>query len=134
MTREPMKFIPHLIFLLVALFLVGCNSSEEESQAQSLSNEFERLVEKMARKFDELTPSSSDVHKLTTAEVEKLFTYEYKTLELSADAGPKEIETKLAELGADRWDCFYAERVNKALLFYCKRRPKTYLRYIPRVF
>lgn len=83
---------------------------------------------------DKVTEGADSVQKSASEEVGKLFVLEYKVIEYASTEPAESIEAALAALGAERWDCFHVEQRPDALRFYCKRTPKTFLRYIPRVF
>ena len=106
--------------ILILSVFGGCESSSPV--VDSLSSGLDRVLE-----------NGQQVSKATSEEIEKLFSVEYRVVEFtSSDA--KDIELKLAELGRDRWDCFFIEPFNGTKRFYFKRSPRTLLRYIPRVF
>lgn len=81
-----------------------------------------------------MTPSKDKVSGLAGDEIEKLHALEYRVEEIPWSSEIDELNQRLAELGRDRWDCFHLERAFDVNRIYCKRRPKSYLRYIPRVF
>lgn len=82
----------------------------------------------------EMSPSADELKGMTTDEVNKLFAFEYRVQELPVTSTASEIERAIAALGDERWECFDVESRKETLLIFCKRRPQTYLRYIPRVF
>lgn len=130
--------------LAFLLLLPGCGSSQEQpaatpspqarSSLEQISDELSAALEKASRKVSEIAPSGEQVKQSATGEVEKLYIFEYKVAEFSLDATAGEIESELNSLGKERWECFASERTEKNLRVMCKRRPKTYLRYIPRMF
>lgn len=124
------------LLLLPAIALVllaeGCDPSGN-GDLESLNSQLKQLLKQAEQKIDGLAPQTKEVTEATSQEVEKLFVFEYKVAELKKEAGTAEIEGALQQLGQDRWECFAADRSDKVLRFYCKRRPKTYLRYIPRL-
>lgn len=115
-------------FSLIALIiLTGCQS-ESESQPELLkgvNEKFEALKEQFG---------NTELDSLAQEELEKLFVFEYKVHEFSSKPTSLSIETELARLGKERWECFYIDLSSSTPRAVCKRRPKTYLRYIPRVF
>jgi hypothetical protein len=84
---------------------------------------------------DAVAPHADAVQTRTKEEVEKLFRWEYKITELPSDLPAVDLEARLAELGADGWECFdLKERPVNLTRVTCKRRPKSalsYLKYIP---
>ena len=70
----------------------------------------------------------------TKEEIQKLFRWEYKVIDLAGDLAPPALESSLGELGADGWECFQITTIPSAVRVMCKRRPPSalaYLKYIP---
>ena len=67
-------------------------------------------------------------------EVEKLTEWEY-TLQPVIDPSLSGMKDQLSVLGKERWECTLHDSNNHLLenqiFFYCKRRPKSALRYLP---
>ncbi len=82
-----------------------------------------------------VAPHADAVQARTTEEVEKLFRWEYKVIELPHTSDPTNFEASLTTLGNDGWECFHIDRLSaEATRITCKRRPKSaisYLKYIP---
>lgn len=108
------------LLLMYSLLLLGCDSSAP-------------VVDRLSSEIDQAFSSGQSVSKATTDEIEKLFKVEYKVIEI-AHSSSDTIELKLAQLGSERWECFFIEPINGANRYYFKRSPKTFLRYIPRMF
>lgn len=112
------------VLVLCSLVAIGgCKQVQESDDVRALTKQLKDTL-------GEYTPSTED----TTKEVEKLFTYEYQVLSFERDTKPTAIQESMAGAGAERWDCFHVEERDEDLLVFCKRQPKTMLRYIPRVF
>ena len=56
--------------------------------------------------------------------------WEYKIEEFSSKKN-KDLEIRLNQLGVERWQCFWVERVEDKKLFYFKRTKRSYLSKIP---
>lgn len=56
--------------------------------------------------------------------------WEYKVLDV-ASADLAGLETKLNEVGKERWDCFHVSESGASTKFYLKRQKKSYLKNIP---
>lgn len=56
--------------------------------------------------------------------------WEYKIEEFSSK-NHKDLEIRLNQLGVERWQCFWVERVEDKKLFYFKRTKMSYLSKIP---
>lgn len=126
--------------LIIAIFLLsGCNSDPvtqevpptDASAPESLTDTIAAQISKAQQQVQELASGSKDT---ATEEVEKLFTFDYRVVEFDKSLPATDLELKLNELGKERWECFHVEPRESVLQFFCSRRPKTYLRYIPRVF
>ena len=120
-SRTPL--ISWILFSCLAILLSGCDRTSGEAELNKLTKELKNLV-------DGVTPSKE----VAEQEVEKLFRLEYQVLTFPSDAQANELQDGLRRAGMDRWDCFHVESRPVELLVLCKRQPKTYLRYIPRVF
>jgi hypothetical protein len=117
------KIMPFLV--VVALLFSGCQSKDKNSQIRDL--------------VDSLTnpqniPSREKLSEGAQQEVEKLFVFEYKVAEVKAELPAADLEAALQALGQERWECFALQQQGAMLRLFCKRRPKTYLRFIPRMF
>ena len=131
-TREcAVKILCLCVF--VPLLLVGCEASIDQKKLDELGRDVQDTISKATKKIGELTPSSDDVTNLTTEEVAKLFNFEYRVIDLEASLPNSEIELQLSRLGLDRWECFHIEKNGPSLRVFCKRRPKTFLRYMQHV-
>lgn len=88
-------------------------------------------VEKMyqdAKQRGETTATSAKDWVLD--DISRMGAWEYKTLSVASN-DPSEIESKLNELGAQRWDCFHADQRGATTTFYFKKPTRSYLRQIP---
>lgn len=118
------------VLLLCLLFLISCDQGSENSEIQRLTKELDQTLQEAHEFFQGATSTGTG---MATKEVEKLFTFEYRVEEFENSLTSEELQDKLQELGQERWECFHAEPLAKSLRFFCKRRPKTYLRYIPKL-
>jgi hypothetical protein len=121
------------LLLTIITALSACQSGEGGSKLEQLNKEFEKTMQSAKEAIDGLKPHQRELEEKAASEAEKLFSFEYHVAEVAKDASPAEIEKILHELGKERWDCFHVEPRKNSLLFLCKRQPKTYLRYIPRL-
>lgn len=123
-------------YLYCVLFfcLVSCGDSDEPSKLQKLTEDLQQVAKETKDALTELVPDTQGVKEGTQQEIEKLFIFEYKIVELAKDSSIQKMEEVLVDLGKDRWECFHIEPVPTGLQVFCKRRPKTPLRYIPRMF
>lgn len=122
-----------LILTLSLLFLLSCQETAEKNM-QDLGRHVKQLRDKAGEKIDQLSSSKEQVSEMTSEEFEKLSIFEYKIEELPLKSETAEIEQLLSNLGKQRWECFDVLQTEKTLRIFCKRRPETYLRYIPRIF
>lgn len=123
-------FVP-LFSIALFLLLQGCQPSENTTDLESVTKDLQDTLRSAQKSISNMGSEGSEV---ATEEIAKLFTFEYKVVELQKGMDSSEIESTLASYGKQRWDCFHVEPTEASLRFYCKRRPKSYLRYIPRVF
>lgn len=129
---------PKLKLLFTCIFLLSLSGCKEEhggsEQFSRLSEDLKETLKDAKRAVAGLAPDTSAVQQKTNEEIEKLFRFEYKVEELAKEAPAGEIEASLARLGSDRWDCFHVESTPASLRLFCKRMPRTYLRYLTHVF
>lgn len=119
----------HKIFPIVlsAALLQGC----EAPDSAKLVGDAKQVLDELKLTID---ASRRGVQETTVAELEKLHSLEYKVLEIDGKLATVDLETAFADLGKERWDCFHIEERAESLRVFCKRNPKTYLKYIPRMF
>ncbi len=113
------------IILLALIFLISCDHSSDK--VAELTKELQRSVEK-------LSPKTDEVQNMASEEVDKLMSFEYQVFELPPESSTAVLNGKLNMLGRERWECFDVESDEEQIRIYCKRRPKTYLRYLLRAF
>lgn len=113
------------------IFLSTCQSNSQDKELEILAKDFKKGLEQATEKINQLAPSQQQLKQSTVGEVEKLFSLEYRVIDIDRDVPAAEIEARLAALGRDRWDCFHIEPTAGSLRLFCKRRPQSYLRYIP---
>jgi hypothetical protein len=82
-----------------------------------------------------VAPHAGALQERTKEEVEKLFQWEYRVIEVAANMPATDFEGQLAKLGAEGWECFHiASQTADSTRITCKRRPKSalsYLKYLP---
>lgn len=123
-----------LFFILVACFSAACDQASDISKSLPGREQLDSAMHEAGKLYDQtIQPGAESAQKGATEELEKLFRFEYKVVTLTADQeDDQKLEAYLNQLGQDRWECFSIERMMGELRLYCRRRPKTYLRYIPR--
>lgn len=77
-----------------------------------------------------LTFKGEELEAKTREEIEKLFRWEYKVVDLSPSGTADELEDNLNKLGADGWECFHLQPTDKNLRATCRRRPKSAVAYL----
>ena len=116
-----------IVFIIFAsLMLCACEAKE----TQDLSNQLDKVIEQTKEAVEKLAPKGTEITKFGADEIEKLFTYEYKVVDIKAHASIAEIQAELDLLGMERWEVFHVVNMPNASRLYCKRRPKSYLRYV----
>jgi len=121
-------------FFLIGSLMLGCQDSDPRSKVDQISDELDRVISDAKERIGQIAPSKEKVKESTTGEVEKLFTIEYKIVEVEKELPTADLERKLQELGLERWECFKIDKTETNLRLFLKRPAKTYLRYIPRFF
>ena len=122
--------------VVFALFfsLLSCDGSRPDPRMEDLKKDINKSLQDVRRFFSDHTPSTNEVTQKTSTELNKLFAFEYRVIEIPADMPPIEVEKRLNGAGQERWECFNSCKSEGHVRFYCKRRPESYLRYIPRFF
>ena len=64
-------------------------------------------------------------------DVQSFGDWEYRVLELPSSSDPAAIETRLNELGTDRWECLWIQPLGSKTRFFLKRPHRSYLQQIP---
>lgn len=111
--------------------LAGCDKATD-------TKELQRQVGDLTKVLTDYVGDAAPTKEALT-ELKKLQQFEYKIISVPADTTPTALESSLNELGRERWECFHVEkRLNPAdpakseIALFCKRRPETPLRFIPR--
>ncbi len=137
--------------LAVTLGISACSDSDTapEEQAQSaptvapeadlsLDTVLDNLNEQLDKASDHVQeavgPHADQLQSKTKEEVEKLFRWEYKVMDLPANVTAEQMESRLSQVGEDGWECSSIVSVPNAFRVTCKRKPPSalaYLKYIP---
>lgn len=123
-----------LILILTLYSLSSCDTPAGAKSEVNIGAQLQQLIDSASKQVSDVTPSKERVKELTADEVQKLYSFEYRFLEVELKAPASQIEAKLNELGQDTWECSFVDKNEVNLRFLCKRKPKTYLRYVPRIF
>lgn len=144
--------IVQMCTLILGLFVLsGCNDSTNQTQSGpaptpgapagdelSVSKILGSLTERMQGASggvqQALGPHGEVLHERTKEEVEKLFRWEYRVVELEASLSAPDFEKRLGELGNEGWECFNISTTVTSTRVTCKRRPRSaleYLKFIP---
>lgn len=81
-----------------------------------------------------LGPHGEILQDKTLDEMEKLFRWEYRVIDLEGSQAAADFEKRLTELGNDGWECFDITTTANNTRITCKRRPRgalAYLKLIP---
>ena len=137
-----MKYVPaspiYIVVAIVAaaLLLPGCSEppSTQDSGTSEFTQDLKDTLHDAKRLLEQkLDPVAEDWQAKTSKEIEKLFALEYRVVTLDAELDSDAIEAELNDLGKERWECFSIRPDTKGLRVYCKRRPRSYLRYLGRM-
>ena len=77
-----------------------------------------------------LGPQGQVLQEKTKDEMEKLFRWEYRVVDLPDTSAAEEFERRLMELGDQGWECFSISPVEGSTRVTCKRRPRSALAYL----
>ena len=124
-----------VFYLAFSLLVLGCSGDKEDTSLERGAGSLSQIIEKTKRAFSEL--SSDEVESIAKSEADKLFSVEYRVFQTkrdSGDMGDEELGAILNEEGKEGWDCFHVENTGGGYRFFCKSKPKSYLRYIARQF
>jgi hypothetical protein len=129
---------------LVAATLLGCQTREVANDAASqpvdtpngysLDSVLDSLGSGIRGVSSNVGPQAEALHSATKEELAKLFQWEYRVVDLAIALSAEEFEAKLAELGADGWECFSINTLAESSRVSCKRHPPSaisYLKYVP---
>jgi len=104
----------------------------------SLNEVFSNLNDQLDRASDNVqeavAPHTERLHAKTKEEVQKLFQWEYKVVDVPATTSASSMEARLNELGEEGWECDSAQNSVSVIRVSCKRKPPSalaYLKYIP---
>jgi len=116
--------------LLVALELCLCQRVDNDT-VKSVTDELKATFSDAGKGVSDVAPS---VRSMTVDQLEKLFIYEYKVIDVDGEASPQRVEAILNAMGQERWVSYSVTPISSGVRIYLKRRPKTYLQYVPRPF
>lgn len=137
--------------VLGAFILSGCNDSKNQTQSGAVATpgaavSDELSVSKLLGSLTErvqgasggvqqaLGPHGEVIQERTKEEVEKLFRWEYRVVDIDSTLPAPDFEKRLSELGNEGWECFDIATVSTTTRVTCKRRPRSaiaYLKFIP---
>jgi hypothetical protein len=119
-----------LLLLLLVILLTSCEHVEK------VTSNGDKIAKRLAQDLGLSETDPGEIEKLARDEVDKLMQVEYRVEEVPANISGSILEKKLTTLGEDRWDCFgvHLSADGSHLKILCKRKPKSYLRYLTRSF
>lgn len=121
-----------LALVIITVICCACDSgSGARKELDKLQSDLSALLSQAKQ---QLEPHKEQVESYTKGELDKLFQLEYEVREIPLGSDTNVVSAALAELGEQRWDCFHIDHSALNLRIFCKRKPKSYLRYIPRAF
>ena len=131
--RKTLKSFFFLTFLVVFVVLsAGCEQADDyDGLAADIENQVEKFSEQAGRYADKAYRSTRQaagkVPDLAEEEYEKLFRIDYKIFNIPLDHN---LELNLNALGKERWECFHIAEGEDSYQLSCRRRPKSYLKYL----
>lgn len=124
----------HKMFCLTVTALLLSACEHQSAELQKLEQLVAEIGESVQQVTEDLKPTVDSAHSASSAEVEKLFVWEYKVVDIDSESDRSAVEGMLAGYGKDRWECFWVQSIGSSTRFHFKRRPSTPLRYVPRWF
>jgi hypothetical protein len=135
------------LLVVVATLLTGCNDStntspslatatppatqiDDLSLSKLLGEISERVQGASGGVQQALGPHGEVLQDLTKDEMEKLFRWEYRVVDVEGLETAPDFENRLTELGTEGWECFSIAQSTNATRITCKRRPRSALGYL----
>ena len=112
------------------MFVLACKDSADGPQIEKLQKGLGQAYDQVSDAIDKLKPEADNLQGKATSELEKLFIYEYRVENFPNGLSSQQISNRLNDLGKDRWDCFHIEPHEEGRQVFCKRMPRTVLRYL----
>jgi hypothetical protein len=136
--------------ILFILFVSGCKDSQKNSIGTisgvtpatphsttdkfSLDSILTTLEGAGSEVHEAVRPHTDAVQAKTKEELDKLFRWEYKVVELPITTDAPTLQTQLSALGEENWEVVDMREYGQLTRITCKRRPSSaigYLKYIP---
>jgi hypothetical protein len=141
-----MKQVLFLFFFLIyCSSLLGEEENSEKTYSEKLKEAYAEKLKKSKELYDKGVKAATDKYAETFEEgkdlsgkskewllkdLKNIGDWEYK-VETFNLKNPKDLEIRLNQLGADRWQCFWVESTKDGETFYFKRTKLSYLSKIP---
>lgn len=141
-----MKQVLFLFFFLIyCSSLFGEEESSEKTYSEKLKEAYAEKLKKSKELYDKGVKAATDKYAETFEEgkdlsgkskewllkdLKNIGDWEYK-VETFNLKNSKDLEIRLNQLGADRWQCFWVESTKDGKTFYFKRTKLSYLSKIP---
>lgn len=121
--------------LLAALLLTagvaaaqsGENEKKDEEEPGILDHI--RTMYETAKEAGEQVPE--DIYDWARDDIGKIGSWEYQVVLIPRTAGIPAMEKRLNKLGAERWECYWVEKVPDGHRMYFKRPSRSYLKSVP---
>ena len=118
--------------LLLTAALAGCASAPDlpaspDDRVAALKQRVQELYQQ-ARESGQQVPK--DALEWAQQDLNRMGDWEYKIVDLPRE-DPESRQTRLNELGSERWEAFWMEPAGNGIRVYLKRRSKSWLEKIP---
>jgi hypothetical protein len=118
--------------LIIGGFTLTACQHAEDPKVKAVTDGVMKTYQEAKKDIASFTPQ---VQSMTTEEIEKLFAFEYNVIDIPERANRESIALTLQGLGKERWEVIQIiPQLDGSLRVFVKRRPQSYLRYIPRFF
>ncbi len=120
------------LLLLLTVALAGCASDPDlpaspDDRMAALKQRVQKLYQQ-ARESGQQVPK--DALEWAQQDLNRMGDWEYKIVDLPRE-DPESRQTRLNELGSERWEAFWMEPAGNGIRVYLKRRSKSWLEKIP---
>jgi hypothetical protein len=109
-----------ILTVLTLLFLLSACDKANDKDLKITLDELKKTLGNL----------STQTNEIANEELEKLYKYEYLVSELPLTSSPAEFSEHLNKLGTDRWDCYQIIKETDTYRLFCRRMPKSLLRYL----
>lgn len=129
------KNLSFFLVVIAVLSITGCDEAPSVPTIDEVTRAVEQKVDDISDKIHRKTESTDDLKYISEGDLEKLFRVEYHVEEHPADIPGGELQSRLATLGLERWQCNVTfPPPSGKLRLLCQRPPLGLVRLLARAF